>query len=66
MRVFWRRRSKVPHKHRKKAVCKARSGDIIIAHANHQEKTSGKRVVAGRELLLQDGFEFVRLDQVLG
>lgn len=49
----------------KKAVSKARSGDIIIAHANHQEKTSGKGVVAGLELLLQGGFEFVRLDEVL-
>ena len=49
----------------KKAVSKARSGDIIIAHANHQEKTSGKGVVAGLQLLLQNGFEFVRLDEVL-
>ena len=49
----------------KKAVSNARSGDIIIAHANHQEKTSGKGVVAGLEALLQGGFEFVRLDEVL-
>ncbi|MDA3055175.1 MULTISPECIES: polysaccharide deacetylase family protein [unclassified Campylobacter] len=47
------------------AVSSARGGDIIIAHANHPEKPSGAGVVGGLKILVKNGFEFVRLDEVL-
>ena len=49
----------------KAAFAAAKGGDIIIAHANHPEKSSGKGVVMGIALLLEKGFTFVRLDEVL-
>lgn len=48
-----------------KAFRAAKNGDIIIAHANHPEKPSGEGVVMGLEELLENGFKFIRLDEVL-
>ena len=48
-----------------KAFNSAKAGDIIIAHANHPEKSSGEGVVMGLEELLENGFKFIRLDEVL-
>ena len=48
-----------------KAFRAAKNGDIIIAHANHPKKPSGEGVVMGLEELLEKGFKFIRLDEVL-
>ena len=47
------------------AVSSAKGGDIIIAHANHPEKPSGKGVVQGLQILLENGFEFALLSEVI-
>ena len=50
---------------RKKIVgrlMKVRSGDIIIAHLNKPASDTGKGMAEGLQLLLDQGFRFVRLD----
>lgn len=49
----------------KNTFLKAKGGDILIAHANKPKKASGEGVVLGIKALLQLGFNFVRLDEVL-
>jgi len=41
---------------------KVRSGDIIIAHLNKPESDTGKGMAQGLQLLVNQGFRFVRLD----
>ena len=41
---------------------KVRSGDIIIAHLNKPASDTGKGMAEGLQLLLDQGFRFVRLD----
>lgn len=41
---------------------KVRSGDIIIAHLNRPASDTAKGLAAGLQLLLDQGFHFVRLD----
>ncbi len=41
---------------------KVRSGDIIIAHLNKPASDTGKGMAEGLQLLLDQGFRFIRLD----
>jgi peptidoglycan/xylan/chitin deacetylase (PgdA/CDA1 family) len=41
---------------------KVRSGDIIIAHLNKPDSDTAKGMAAGLQLLMNQGFRFVRLD----
>lgn len=44
-----------------KRLASAKSGDVIIAHANHPEKPAGDGVVKGILALKANGFRFVKL-----
>ena len=46
-------------------VLTAKAGDIIICHANHPEKETGRGLMAVLPRLLKRGFRFVRLDEYL-
>ena len=41
---------------------KVRSGDIIIAHLNKPASDTGKGLAEGLQLLLDQGFRFVKLN----
>ncbi len=46
----------------KKALLSAKGGEIIIFHANHPEKETGKGVIKALPKLKAKGFEFVKLE----
>lgn len=47
------------------AVTNARSGDIIIAHANHPERDTGRGLKKALPILRDRGFRFVKLSEYL-
>lgn len=49
----------------KKEILKSKNGDIIIAHANRPQKQTAQGLILGISILRANGFEFVRLDEVL-
>ena len=49
----------------KEALLKSRAGDIIIAHANHPEKQTGKGLKSVLPTLKAQGFKFVKLEEYL-
>ncbi len=49
----------------KKALLKAKSGDIIICHANHPEKQTGKGLKSVLPLLKAKGFIFIKLEEYI-
>lgn len=49
----------------KEVLLKVKAGDIIICHANHPEKETGRGLRAVLPMLLDRGFSFVRLDEYL-
>ena len=49
----------------KNTLLMAKSGDIIICHANHPEKETGRGLRLVLPMLLDRGFRFVRLDEYL-
>ena len=48
------------------AVTKARSGDIIIAHANHPEAATGRGLMRALPMLRERGLRFVKLSEYIG
>ncbi len=49
----------------KAALLKSKAGDIIIAHANHPEKQTGKGLKSVLPLLKAQGYRFVKLEDYL-
>ena len=49
----------------KDALLKSKAGDIIIAHANHPEKQTGKGLKSVLPLLKAQGFKFVKLEDYI-
>lgn len=49
----------------KNALLQSKNGDIIICHANHPEKATGRGLETVIPLLQKRGFRFVRLDEYL-
>lgn len=49
----------------KEALLKSKDGDIIIAHANHPEKQTGKGLKSVLPLLKTQGFKFVKLEDYI-
>lgn len=47
-----------------RALARARAGDVIIAHMNKPDSETAQGLAAGLQALVDQGFVFVRLDQV--
>ena len=46
-------------------IGRARAGDVIIAHINQPQRTSGAGVIAGVKRLVDQGFTFTTLDTIV-